>query len=96
MSHTPGPWRARILEVGRPDSSVATIHNHGKSATRKPTEEDLANARLIAAAPELLRVLEWLYTDACDRGETEDDSGKEYEDWKATRKIIAAAKGEQS
>lgn len=59
-------------------------------------DEVRANANLIAAAPELLEVLESLYTDATDREETTDDSGQEYDDWRAVRLAIAKAKGEKS
>ncbi len=61
MKHTPGPWRVgTLLEgptlyiTGADDATVASLRLHtadGKDKTRQ------ANARLIAAAPELLDVL---------------------------------------
>lgn len=60
MTHTPGPW------VVTPGDSVVAIHSEdGKrvAATntqtyyQKYTETDMANARLIAAAPDLLAAL---------------------------------------
>lgn len=65
MSHTPGPWtysgqsgipkHCFVAQVWRPDGGVL--------ADIEPTEQEeeaTANARLIATAPELLAVLEWL------------------------------------
>ena len=52
----------------------------------QPTERD-ANARLIAAAPDLLAALETL-TDACCQWDNQDDPALE-----ASRAAIAKAKG---
>lgn len=51
--HTPGPWKLdREVVVDREDLEVATVDvNQGKWE---------ANARLIAAAPELLEALRWM------------------------------------
>lgn len=52
MSHTPGPWkvdRPYIRGTGRAIASLESWHNE---------VEDAANARLIAAAPEMLECLE--------------------------------------
>lgn len=50
--HTPGPWAAQkgrtTWHVGTESRGVASIYNYG---------EEEANARLIAAAPELLSAL---------------------------------------
>lgn len=57
MTHTPGPWRvavshSRVIQAeGR---RIATAHSH----TTQPAAEGDANARLIAAAPDLLAALE--------------------------------------
>ena len=66
--HTPGPWA-----VG-PDLEVFYAPN-GAPITRPlrltsmdgRTEEDVANAKLIAAAPELLAALEGLFDEYEDR-----------------------------
>jgi len=68
--HTAGPWRARrndpngdrfILYTGT-DSGQAFSHFQGWSSDGLTTEEeDEANARLIAAAPDLLRVVEAVF-----------------------------------
>ena len=55
MSHTPGPWkvdRPYIRGAGRAIASLEPGRNEG---------EDAANARLIAAAPELYEALEAAY-----------------------------------
>ena len=60
--HTPGPWEAHFEEairVKNKDGTVAiatNLHLHG----RRDISEVEANARLIAAAPELLEALQFL------------------------------------
>jgi hypothetical protein len=58
--HTPGPWTAFSTNVDAGD-----VHNDGvrvakcwSSTFAPPPQEAIANARLIAAAPELLAALE--------------------------------------
>ena len=51
--HTPGPWHSCDHRVGRQDG--ARIADTWSSAV--PRDEQAANARLIAAAPELLEAL---------------------------------------
>lgn len=70
MSHTPGPWERvdRLDPRGQPvpfyrglvalvscDPSIAVVADRGRTASASEWD---ANARLIAAAPELLRVAE--------------------------------------
>ena len=54
MNHTPGPWKVfdRTL-VGTDDIAVANV----KGSDSISDAQDEANARLIAAAPELLAAL---------------------------------------
>jgi hypothetical protein len=52
------------------------------------SEEDLANARLITLAPQLLEMLEYL-SDTADNGDSISNR-----DWKRVEKLIALAKGE--
>lgn len=63
--HTPGPWTATddrrgIWEIIHDGELLADVWSHGSAARDLPAE---ANARLIAAAPELLeackRFVEW-------------------------------------
>lgn len=89
--HTPGPWEAHFEEayyVTGPDRGrVAMMLNlkgaHGLGG-RRTGEESAANARLIAAAPELLAALECL----CSF-----DKPLIQEDWDNARAAIAKAKG---
>ncbi len=54
--HTPGPWKF-IDVVG-----CCTIEAHSRQLLKymSPTSTNVANARLMALAPELLDALEWL------------------------------------
>lgn len=61
--HTPGPWwRALgadgVYEVGAGDEVLARVQRREVSFGFKAGGSDEANARLIAAAPELLAALE--------------------------------------
>jgi hypothetical protein len=59
--HTPGPWVAEEYPVS-PDHTVwGVCDGNGRLMTDIHTEAD---ARLIAAAPELLQALRWLLEDA--------------------------------
>ena len=72
MKHTPGPWRLHTyLDSGRPNpGSIVADNPHGEGAEEVASikwigggfhAEQAANARLIAAAPELLEALRgWL------------------------------------
>lgn len=61
MEHTPGPWtnHGRISQPGLPHSAVAakTLIARVYSEAFGDEAQEAANARLIAAAPELLAVL---------------------------------------
>lgn len=56
--HTPGPWSLKVagvfLSVESPDKFNPVILWPGFDNCDRPAQENLANARLIAAAPELL------------------------------------------
>lgn len=66
MKHTPGPWRIELGRYGVPrairgpeSAEFRNIINwNGLSSPSRP--ESVANARLIAAAPDLLEALEML------------------------------------
>lgn len=62
--HTPGPWFAARIELGAIDvvagperNTIATVDGAGNLDT--PTSQ-IANARLIAAAPDLLAFARWI------------------------------------
>lgn len=66
-AHTPGPWVAKFEEayyvIGPDLGRVAMMMNLKGAyglAGRRSGEESAANARLIAAAPELLEAIEGL------------------------------------
>jgi hypothetical protein len=67
-THTPGPWAQRPLALtvegadGEPVANAVSgaWHRHTGSRVTRHRDEALANARLIAAAPALLRELERL------------------------------------
>lgn len=65
VQHTPGPWA--IFDAGRDDNlfvegigSVCKIARKGPDGRNR--ELEMANARLIAAAPEMLEALEAIRT----------------------------------
>lgn len=75
--HTPGPWKMVDVKDGRgnpcaysvwPDRERPFINSPiGNQICRTPdgtTKEAMANARLIAAAPELLEVLSAIFKEA--------------------------------
>ena len=68
-THTPGPWfhtkSGNSFQIvagsdlnGEPNELVATVHPIAHNCDYEPCEETKANARLIAAAPDLLQVVE--------------------------------------
>ena len=62
MSHTPGPWtvdsqNGQLWIVGDPRDNARTIVAQMMSANVTPATD--ANARLIAAAPDMLAALQW-------------------------------------
>jgi len=70
---TPGPWRADLGETyracDRQNQTVAWatfVFSSAKATVRRESEEVAANARLIAAAPELAEALEALVEETAD------------------------------
>ena len=68
QKHTPGPWEAGSTGIITAKSATTFICDTRKAAKRflPPNAEIMANARLIAAAPELLAVLEALADHAAE------------------------------
>ena len=68
-AHTPGQWdsahrrdddgqyRTQVFPSNDPDNTIATVHWHSVPTARGLTTDREANARLIAAAPDLLEAL---------------------------------------
>ncbi len=80
MTHTPGPWRANGVQIDGPDGMLAEC---GFGMRRD--EETLANAHLIAAAPNLLATLEVIANSR---------DGEESMHRNLARVALAAARGE--
>ena len=91
--HTQGPWEAYFDEtygvLGPDKGRVAICMNlkgaHGL-AGRRDGNEVAANARLIAAAPELLEACKIAFEQTCSVGRLKD--------WEQLRAAIAKATGE--
>jgi len=88
--HTPGPWKRERLCIFCPNGSlIAEVHEDYFTHT----SEDEANARLIAAAPELLEALILLEREMVESG----NAGSEDYGWKPaiekTRAALSKAQG---
>src|SRR5689334_14292620 len=103
MSHTPGEWKAIIEMEHRNHRGGFSIevdnfridrgHGHavicGRAGWPSNAEESAANARLIAAAPDLLAVLRrvsMLLADECDFGVL--DKHPNYQLWRDVESAI--------
>ena len=62
MSHTPGPWRTFVWNEFAGEAVIQNVSvitdNVDIAYFRRATDEVMANAQLIAAAPDLLEALE--------------------------------------
>lgn len=108
--HTPGPWRADLADIGGQVFGFSIVAEHGthwhpvayqstyqhtNSECYEPAERK-ANARLIAAAPELLEALKLLDEAFCaDDYGTKEGREKGRAALVATRAAIAKAEGKQ-
>ncbi len=94
MEHTPGPWRVENREHAL--GELAIMSSNGWVACAATMNEGLvnaeANARLIAAAPEMLEAL-WLIT--CAYGASDGRNGNSGECWDKARQALKKARGEQ-
>ena len=92
--HTPGPWFAVGYQVEIESETVADICTTNAHLFGQPGLHDdaraMANARLIAAAPEMLKMLEV----ARDSLEVSNYEGEEDDVLAAIASVIARAKGE--
>ena len=101
LKFTPGPWHVQH-PIGIGSIQVTATRKAYPIALvfTRPyiQEEDLANAQLMAAAPELLEAAIALFNDASDRDEVIDhynvgDGEVMYADWAALKKAIDKATG---
>ena len=103
MQHTPGPWHWEADEVkndqfGRVRYQVTAL---GKTVTRVyyssyeggPTNA-IADARLIAAAPDLLMALEMLYSETADYIRLNNLGGMDNQCMRRARCALAKAAGD--
>ena len=90
--HTPGPWRVKYHESS-PDQIAAVVSDHDLVCAM--SIDGNANARLIAAAPELLAALEQTIT-RFERCMVQAGSDPEFARaaTQAARTVIATARGE--
>ena len=80
--HTPGPWEQKIQScalwsictVYGTEQGWVEIHAPNGSHTADVRAESTANARLIAAAPDLLEALKEIAADYVDRFDLDDPS----------------------
>ena len=80
--HTEGPWFTDGNYIAHQSGDIATLDGV------RPAEEEEANARLIAAAPELLEALDALLWAAAEKTLKQKE-----EIWEQARRAIAKAKG---
>lgn len=65
--HTPGPWEVagefRVRSKADPDRGICSTGSYfdGRRDTEEQHRENMSNARLIAAAPDMLEALEEVY-----------------------------------
>lgn len=97
ISHTSGPWKVIVgamdedfaLSVEGAGGMIAAVGPLGE-----PDEEDQANARLIAAAPELLAALKELDAAICNEDREDNTTISRYFNaQKRARQAIAHAEG---
>jgi hypothetical protein len=90
-NHTPGPWR--VIGLGY---AIYQVEKHTETASFSSfSEQSEANARLIAAAPDLLEALQGLLTDIVEY-QTINNLGGENNHWQViARAAIAKATGGQ-
>jgi hypothetical protein len=95
MKHTPGPWtvyddsndgKTNRIEIAARGKTVARIY-------QSVPEEDLPNARLIAAAPDLLEALK-MAVSALERSDYIQMDGDSFDVVDVSRAAIARASGE--
>lgn len=72
MTHTPGPWKIGY-GGGTGDDFAVIVSPHRPRAicNLEPLDYDILNARLIAAAPDLLAALQQIAEIPCDHGAQE-------------------------
>ena len=100
--HTPGPWKAKKWvgtdpydDPDRPFVEVGNVHWSPKNWKPAAAIEQTANARLIAAAPEMLEALEKVISEYIKSLYNSDRALYLGRAMNAAEKTIAKAKGEE-
>lgn len=87
MKHTPGPWKHEYRMVRTVEGDhIASVTRGCGCCEDDPSEQDLANAQLIALAPEMLEALK-LASDAWDTSSAKRSQAA----WKAMQAVIRKA-----
>lgn len=91
-AHTPGPW---IVANGK-----HIIDCKGLELATLPNDDDwedehAANARLIAAAPELLDFAKWAIWQLCGYSGTGETHWEQFKEFRKGKDAIAKAEGKQ-
>lgn len=96
--HTPGPWVPRASKFGldfgiviNGEFVIAEVFSDIRSERHRDVEEARANARLIAAAPDLLAAAELAYKYLAADPPTDDAAGDAWECWSASLIVLRAA-----
>lgn len=98
--YTPGPWRLVLANKGRVFNQASIQAKHPRGNVQRIASVNLcaaaqtdqyANARLIAAAPDLLAAAQKALAECCDLAETDAGRALEAEISKATGQEGAAA-----
>src|SRR5438552_2211842 len=103
MSHTPGPWINRGCDTIEGGDGFTVARNYSDRNAERDTAEHEANARLIAAAPDLFDALRsiiqrhdkgWHYTDGDRCEDCGTDAGNCPDTCRFEQARVAIAKAE--
>jgi hypothetical protein len=93
---TPGPWIANRRYIGVPKhkSFIGEMRDH--NGNWRDSDQSIANAHLIAAAPELCEALEIMLADYCEASEDFDEPSQMYADMviKQARSALSKVRGD--
>lgn len=96
MKYTPGPWKSRInkhrVSVTSEGGTIATLMVTAKGS--KTTKQRMANARLIASAPDLLEVCQYILNQIEHTAYPSHKSWRDIENTKRLKNVILNAMGE--